>query len=122
MQRKFCVAFHTPGAMAANGNIRFTVPSDCTLRHVSAVGSNAHNATLTIGDSTDTDGYIAAYTVGVSNTPVQKEALTDFDGALASNQYPDIADGAIVVLVIDYDGAGGTAIEDMTIVLTFVEG
>ena len=122
MQRKFCIAFHAPGALAANANIRFQVPSHCTLKHISAVGSNSHNATMEVGDSTDANGYITAYALGVSNTPVQKEAITDFDGALADSQYPEVSDGDIVAIAVDFDGDGGTAIEDMTIVLTFVEG
>ena len=122
MQRKFSHAFHVPGTLSANLNIRFTAPSDCTLVHVSAVGSNANDGLLTLGSSADTDGYITSYSIGDSNTPVEKEALTDFNGALAGSQYPDISNGDIVVAILDYDGAGGTATDDFTLVLTFVEG
>lgn len=122
MQRKFSHAFHIPGTLAANVTITFTVPSDCQLVHVSAVSSNDSDATLMIGTSADTNGYITAGVIGDSGTPVQKEALTDFDGALASNQFPHIVDGTIVVATLDFDGASGTAADDVTIVLTFLEG
>ena len=122
MQRKFSHAFHIPGTLSANINIRFTVPSPCTLVHVSAVASNNSDATLAIGTSADTDGYVTAGVIGDSNTPVEKEDLSDFDGELADSQYPHIADGTIVVLTLDYDGEGGTAAQNVTIVLTFVEG
>ena len=122
MQRKFVQAFHFTGALGANVTITFTAPSDCQLVHISAVGSNDGDATLIVGDSDDADGYITAFAIGDSGTPVEKEAITDFDGALAGSQFPDIDDGDIVIITIDYDGDGGTAAEDVTIVLTFVEG
>jgi len=122
MQRKFSHAFHIPGTLAADIDIRFTVPSDCTLVHVSAVAGNDSDATLAIGSSADTDGYLTATAIGDSNTPVEKETLSDFDGALADSQYPHITDGTIVVLTLDHDGDSGTAAQNVTIVLTFVEG
>ncbi|HEC61440.1 MAG TPA: hypothetical protein ENI27_04220 [bacterium] len=114
-----------PGTLGADLNVRFTAPFDMTLKHVSAVGSNAYAAGLNIGSSSDEDGYLTKYDIGVSDTPVQKEALTDFDGALALSQFPRISDGDIVVLVLDYNyngGGGANASADVTIVLTFLEG
>jgi hypothetical protein len=122
MNRVFQVPFHVPGTLAANLSIRWTAPFDCQLVHVSAVGSNANDATLAIGTSADTDGFVTAYAIGDSGTPAEKEALTDFDGALAGSQFPHISDGDILVLTLDYDGAAGTAADDVTIVLTFTEG
>ena len=125
MQRKFQLGFHVPGELSANLDIKWTAPSDCTLVHVSAVQSDADAAGITIGDSTDADGYITVFSCGVSGTPVQKELITDFDGALALSQYPRISDGDIVAIALDYDyyaGAGSGAASDVTIVLTFVEG
>ena len=122
MNRVFQQSYHIPGTLTANINIRFTAPFNCTLVHVSSVASNDSDATLAVGSSADTDGYITAGVIGDSNTPVEKEALTDFAGALASNQYPHITDGTIVVLTLDYDGATGTAAQNVTIVLTFTEG
>jgi len=125
MQRKFQTAFHVPGELSANLDIKWQAPSDCTLVHVSAVQSDADACGIEVGDSTDADGYISKFSCGVSGTPVEKEALTDFDGALADSQYPDIDDGDIIAIAVDYDyngGEGSGAASDVTIVLTFVEG
>jgi plastocyanin domain-containing protein len=122
MNRVFQVAFHIPGTLTANIAIRWTAPFDCQLIHVSAVGSNANNGLLTVGTSADADGYITSYSIGDSGTPVEKELITDFDGALADSQFPHITDGTIIALALDYDGAGGTATDDFTLVLTFTEG
>ncbi len=114
-----------PGELSANLSIKWTAPSDCTLVHVSAVQSDADAAGLNIGTSADTDGFIEKYSIGVSGTPVEKQALSDFAGALANSQYPRISDGDIIVLELDYDynaGAGSGAASDVTIVLTFLEG
>ena len=124
MQRKFSHAFHVPGTLSANLNIRFTVPTDCCLVHVSAVASNDSDATLALGTSADTDGFLEACVIGDSATPVEK-AIADFDGALltfAGSEPPRLADGDVFVVVLDYDGASGTAANDFTLVLTFVEG
>ena len=124
MQRKFVQTFHVPGALSANMDVRFTIPSPCELRHVSAVASNDSDATLALGTSADTDGFLAACVIGDSGTPVEKE-LADFDGALlteAGKDYPRLSDGDVFVVTVDYDGASGTAGEDVTIVLTFAEG
>ena len=124
MLRKFTMSFHVPGTLSANLNIRFTIPSPCTLIHSSAVASNDSAATLCLGTSADTDGYLVACVIGDSNTPVEKE-VADFDGALLTyvgSEPPRLADGTIFVAILDYDGAGGTAAADFTLVLTFQEG
>ena len=123
-RNKFAKAFHIPGTLAANINIRFAVPGPCSLVHVSAVASNDSDATLTLGTSADTDGYLTACTIGDSNVPVEKER-GDFDGALltdAGKETPRLADGTIFVATLDYDGAGGTAAQNVTLVLEFTEG
>ena len=124
MLNKFTKSFHVPGTLTANLNIRFTLPGPCSLVHVSAVASNDSDATITLGTSADVDGFLEACVIGDSNTPVEKE-LADFDGALltdAGKEYPRCADGTIFVVVLDYDGDGGTAADDFTLVLTFSEG
>ena len=60
MQRKFSHAFHTPGALAANVDIRFIVPSGCQLVHVSAVASNDSDCLITIGDGSDVDEHLTS--------------------------------------------------------------
>jgi hypothetical protein len=112
------LCFHVPGTLAANIDIRWTVPHDCRLVHVSAVSSNDSDATLAIGTSADTDEILAAATIGDSQVPVEKTvsnwATTNPTGALVK--------GDVFVVTLDYDGAAGTAADDFTLVLTFLEG
>jgi hypothetical protein len=124
MNRIFQQTYHVPGTLAANVNIRFTAPCNCTLLHVSAVASNNSDATLIIGDSTDTDEYLTSSTIGDSGTPVEFDGddFVDTDGNTHNRYYPRIADGTVVVVTLDYDGASGTAAQDVTLVLTFAEG
>lgn len=124
MQRIFQQAYHIPGTLAANIDIRFTMPMDAQLVHVSAVASNDSDATLAIGESGDPDGYKVAAVIGDSQVPVEW-GIAAFDGALltdAGDEFPRPNDGDIVVLTLDFDGTGGTAANDVTIILTFVEG
>ena len=120
---KFAKAFHIPGTLSANLDIRFAVSAPCTLVHVSAVTSNDSDATMELGDSVDPNGFLVACVVGDSQVPVEKE-WGDFDGALvdAGKEPPHLDDGDIFVITIDYDGATGTAGDDLTIVLEFEEG
>jgi len=124
MDRVFQQSYHIPGTLAANANIRFSAPFDMQLVHVSAVGSNANDATLTVGDSSDPDEYLTAFTIGDSNTPVVKDGddFVDADGATHARYYPHVAAGTVVVLTLDFDGDGGTAAADVTLVLTWTEG
>jgi hypothetical protein len=122
MQRVFQVAFHVPGTLAADLSIVWTAPFNCQLIHVSANGSNANDGLMTIGTTTDPNGYVTSISIGDSDTPVEIEGPTGFDGVLAGSQYPHIADGDILEVVLDHDGAAGTATDDFTLVLTFTEG
>jgi hypothetical protein len=124
MLNKFTMSFHVPGTLGANLNIRFTIPSPCTLLHSSAVASNDSAATLCLGTSADTDGFLVACVIGDSAVPVEKE-IANFDGALLTrpgSEPPRLQDGDIFVAILDYDGASGTAAADFTLVLTFAEG
>jgi hypothetical protein len=113
----FCVTYHTAGTLAANHNVRFQFPFDVQLVHVSAVGSNTNNGIIDIGPSTDTDGYLDAKDIGDGNTP----ACFDRDD-FVGGEFPHIVANTIIVASLDYDGAGGTATADYTLVLTFTEG
>jgi len=117
MQRVFQQSYHVPGTLAANVSIVFTAPMDCQLVHVSAVGSNANNGLLTLGTTASTAAYLASSSIGDSDVPAEF-AKADFVGA----EFPHIVDGTVVKATLDYDGAGGTATADFTLVLTFTEG
>ena len=114
MNRIFQQSYHIPGTLAANINIRFKVPCDCQLLHVSAAQSDTDTALLDIGPSTDTDGYLDGVNFGVSNVPLEYDR-DDF----VDDQYPHIAAGTIVVITIT-DHASHSV--DPTVVLTFAEG
>jgi hypothetical protein len=123
MQRKFEKAFHIPGT-GVDMNIYWLVPSDCQLVHVSAVASNATNGTFTVGISTDTDEYLTASAIGDSLAPNEFEGgdFVDADGNTHTRFYPHITDGLIMCVVVDTDGGVSGTADDVTIVLTFVEG
>ena len=127
MKRKFQLAFFTLGTLSADLNIRFTVPSDCTLVHVSAVCSDANAAGLEIGDSADPNEYLTKSDIGVSGTPVEFDGsdFVDTEGNTHARYYPRIVAGTIVVITLDYNyngGGAGAASDNVAIVLTFVEG
>lgn len=120
----FQQCFHIPGTLSANIAIRYTAACNCTLLHVAAVASNDSDATLKIGDSSDDDEYLTECTIGDSGTPVEKDGddFVDTSGNTHNRYYPRIADGTVVVITLDYDGDGGTAAQNVTIVLTLAEG
>lgn len=110
----FTMSFHLPGTLAANVLLNFKTPQKAKLVHVSAVASNDSDATLKIGNSTDDDAYLVAGVIGDTATPVEK-VKADFVNA----KYPSIPKGTTVVATLDFDGAAGTAAQNVTIVLTF---
>ena len=109
---------HVPGTLAANLGINFTAPCDLTLVEVQAVGSNANNGQLKAGNSGDDDAYLALFDIGDSGTPVQKKLLGDFVGS----QHPHISKGTVLVFTLDFDGDGGTATQNFTMLAVFTEG
>jgi len=115
----FSHVIHVTGTLAANVVPVFTVPKDCTLEHVSFVGSNASDATVKIGTTSDDDAYLLAATglVGDSNVPAVYTRASFVGG-----EYPHIAAGTVMLVTVDFDGAGGTAVQNMTLILTFSEG
>jgi hypothetical protein len=124
VKRKFQYGLHITGTLTANATITWTAPSDCTLVHVSACASNDSDATIIVGDSDDADEFLQSSVVGDSGTPAEYDGddFVDTAGNQQTLYYPRITDGTIVVVTVDYDGAGGTAADDLTVVLTFVEG
>lgn len=124
MNRVFQQAYHVTGSLGADMAITFTAPFACQLVHVSAVSSNDSDALITIGDSADADEYLKSTVIGDSGTPAEFDGddFVDTDGNTGSRVYPRISDGTVVAIAVDFDGASGTAADDFTIVLTFVEG
>jgi hypothetical protein len=107
------LTFYVPGALSANSVMEITADRDWKITHVSAVGSNAHDATLALGNDSSATAYLAASAIGDSNVPAVFDR-DDFVGA----QFPTHEKGDVFVVTVDYDGSSGTAIQDMVIVIT----
>jgi hypothetical protein len=114
----FTMTYHAPGTLAANHTVTFQLPFDASLAFVSAVGSNANNGILDIGNSDDTDCYVVDLDIGDSGVPAVLDEEGDFEGDV----FPHIAKGTVIVATLDYDGASGTAAHDFTLLLGFTKG
>lgn len=121
---RFTVAVHLGGTLAADQAGRFAMPCPALLEQVSAVASNAASSTLKLGTATDDDGYLVAAAIGVSGTPVVFER-GDFGGLLvtaALGTLPRLQKGDTFLWTLDFDGAAGTAGQNVSLVFTFLEG
>ena len=112
------LCFHVPGTLAANLDIRWSAAFDGRVKHISAVGSNANDGLLTFGVSGDTDEILASASIGDSQVPVE----FDVDNWATTNPTAEFSKGEVLVVTLDYDGAGGTATDDFTLVITLLEG
>lgn len=112
------LCFHVPGTLSANLDIRWAAAFDGRIKHISAVASNDSDATLMVGVSTDTDEILAASTIGDSQVPKEFDA----DDWASTNTTAAFSKSEVLVLTIDYDGSTGTAANDLTIVITLLEG
>jgi hypothetical protein len=108
---------HVPGTLAANITFHFKAPFDLQLIGVQAVGSNAHDATLKVGTTSDDDAYLTAKNVGDSAVSAEWDR-DDFVGT----QFPHISAGTVILVTVDYDGSSGTAVQNLTVVLIFTAG
>ncbi len=115
---RLLVPFHVPGTLAANITLIFQAVRDMTLISVQTVNTANSGATFILGTSADDDAYLTTQNLGDSSTPVVISAKASFVG----EQFPHIAAATIIVMTIDYDGAGGTAAANLTVVLEFLEG
>jgi hypothetical protein len=119
---RFCVSVHLHGTLAANAGGRFVLPCGASLVEVSAGSLNAGSATLKVGAGDDDDGILTDYAIGASGVPDRKRR-SDFDGALADGVSPlHLAAGTVVHWTLDYDGDGGTAAQNVSLLFTFLEG
>jgi len=108
---KLC--FYLPGTLAANHVLEIAADRNWKITHVSAVGSNANDATLAIGNDADDDAYMVATAIGDSNVPVEFDR-DDF----VDDQFPTHVKADVLVLTLDYDGASGTAADNVVIAVT----
>lgn len=121
----FTIAVHLHGTLAANATGNFKLPKAATLIAVSASASNAASSTLEVGTSADRDGILDAVAVGQSNVPTEWNAQhASWAGALvtAGQTGYTFAKGDILAWDLDFDGAAGTAGQNVALLFTFLEG
>jgi hypothetical protein len=129
---RFCIPVHLHGTLAANSIGTFKLPFAATLLEVSATAANDSAATLQLGHNADADGILVAIAIGDSAAPTVFDA-GDFTGsalptaptATPLQQVPllmSFAKGDLLTWILDFDGAGGTAAQNVSILFTFMEG
>jgi len=120
MFRKFCQTIVVPGTLTGPVLYTVTMPSACTIQHVSMVQSNAGgDGRIKIGTPDDDDIFLIYTDMGVSNVPVVLSGPADF----RYSRLPHLAAGDILKIYVDHDGEeSGTPADDVTIVITFTEG
>lgn len=116
--RHFGRTIHVAGTLSADLDIRLSVPVDCRVHRVSVVASNASDATIDVGTSDDDDEILSAQDAGDSGTP----AVYDADDFATANDTGELKQGDVLVITVDHDGAAGTAAQDLTIDIDFLEG
>lgn len=115
---RLVLPFHVPGDVAADVVITFVLPFDCRVKHLGACTSNDSAATLMMGISTNTDSILTNAVIGDSSVPVEK-VQSDF---ATTNPTGKLSKGEILVITVDFDGSAGVAADDLTVVLTLLEG
>ena len=108
---KLC--FYLPGTLAANHVLEIAADRNWKITHVSAVASNDSDATLSLGNDASATAYMVATAIGDSNVPVEFDR-DDF----VDDQFPTHAKADVFVITLDYDGASGTAADNVVIVIT----
>jgi hypothetical protein len=114
---------HLHGTLAANALGYIYFQSGGTLKAVSGVASNDSAATLKLGTAADDDGIFVAAAIGDSGVPVVWDK-GDWGGALNTlgadeNYY--VAPGTTLLWTLDYDGASGTAAQNVTLTFDWIE-
>jgi hypothetical protein len=112
------LCFHVPGTLAADLSIVWTAAFDGRIMEVSSVGSNANDGLLKVGTTSDDDYYLASHAIGDSSVPVTK-TRADFASTADNGKF---SKDDVLAIALDYDGAGGTATDDFTLVITILEG
>ena len=115
---RLVVPIHFHGTLAANGTFRWKTPCALTLTHVSLASSVDTNCQVKIGNTgANADAaYLALKDCG--DQTAAEYARADFVDA----EYPHIPAGTVLLVTVDYDGSSGTAAQNCSVVMTFVEG
>lgn len=112
------VCCYIPGTLAANHTLEFKFPFDVSLLAVSLSGSNSNSCVVDIGNTSDADIYADGIDCGDSEVAT----IHNDDGDFVDSVYPHIVADTNIILTVDYDGAGGTAVDDFCAVLFFSKG
>lgn len=107
------ITFYIPGTLAANHVVEIAADRNWKITHISAVASNDSDATLAVGNDASATAYLEAAVIGDSDVPVEFDR-DDF----VNDQFPVHAKGDVFVVTLDYDGASGTAAQNVCIVIT----
>jgi hypothetical protein len=119
---RFPVTVHLHGTLAANAQGAFPLPIGMTLEAVAAVAGNDSDAKLQLGTGGDADGIMTAKAIGGSGTPLTF-VKTNFDGSQCdARNPPHFAKGTVITWLLDFDGDGGDAAADVTLLFSFLEG
>lgn len=107
--------YGTPGADRIS---YYKVKGQKHVDRIQSTQSNAGSARLIVGISSDTDSIVTDHTIGVSGTPVVKQradfATTNLTGLLA--------DGDILMVTVDFDGAAATAGQNIQVHIDLLDG
>jgi hypothetical protein len=117
-ERMVSICWSVDGTLAAGKSLYWTLPFGLTLHHVAAVGSNANDATLSIGITGALAAAMAATAIGDSGVPVEF-TLADFVDTVSPYHFEK---GDVLTLTVDHDGAVGVAVANLQIVLTGLVG
>lgn len=114
---------HLHGTLAANAQGYVYLPQAATLKAVAAVASNASSAQLKLGTVADDDGVFTVADIGDSGVPVVWDK-GDWNGALntlGASENITFAAGTTLLWTLDFDGAAGTAAQNVSIHFDFAE-
>ena len=107
------LTFYIPGTLSANQVMEVAADRNWKITHISAVASNDSDATLKVGNDADAEAYLEEAVIGDSNVPVEFDR-DDF----VDDQFPTHAKADVFVVTLDYNGDGGTAAQNVVIVIT----
>jgi len=113
----FVIPIVCHGALAANYEFHYKVCFPFTIEEISAKTSNAGSTRIKVGTNSDDDEFLTYTDVGT--TIVQ---IGDDTDDWRYDVKPHLETGDVLEITVDYDGASGTAGEDLVLVVTCTPG
>ena len=112
MERAIVRSFYIPGTLSANHSVGYEFPFPTRLEAIKVWASNDSDATLAVADPSVT--LVTATTIGDSGDP----KTINPDGAEVAQTAQDTK----VTLTLDFDGDGGTAAQNVEIIVILKTG